>query len=335
MLDIKTSVLVPDFIEFSKVYRIEAIPSRDSDELAKKGLGTFPGITQTVTATWDDKLKKFANTGLDENATNVLKLPADKRKEVQERIIAKREELELLIGIPGYLKPTSEAWLSELCITEIEVGQDLKIRVNGHTNELRPAENYKDAISLAIIFASPSFPKSKADISEPEYKNAKFYLTTSEETTNYNKGKIQKTRKANIEMAKLFEESKNKQRAWEIAFKLSLVNKQKVDSEVLEMKMQDAIFNDKTGKTLDAFLELCEMDNVTLNVHTLFQQGINLNIITITPDGYYAKGADTYRKADDGKEESIKFLLAAGNEMKLAELKSDVENRKKRQRVLG
>ena len=116
---------------------------------------------------------------------------------------------------------------------------------------------------------------------------------------------------------------------------MRLVNVEKVSPEVLETKIHDAIFNDKTGKTLDAFLELCEMDNVTLNVHTLFQQGINLNIITITPDGYYAKGADTYRKADDGKEESIKFLLAAGNEMKLAELKSDVENRKKRQRVLG
>ena len=92
----------------------------------------------------------------------------------------------------------------------IEVGQDLKIRVNGHTNELRPAENYKDAISLAIIFASPSFPKSKADISDPEFRNSRFYLTTSEETSNFNKSKIQKTRKANIEMAKLFEESKNK-----------------------------------------------------------------------------------------------------------------------------
>ena len=291
-----------DFIDFSKVYRIEAIPSRDSEELARKGLGTFPGITQTVTATWDDKLKKFANTGLDENATNVLKLPADKRKEVQERIIAKREELETIMGMPGYLKPTSEAWLSDLCITEIEVGQDLKIRVNGHTNELRPAENYKDAISLAIIFASPSFPKSKADISEPEYKNAKFYLTTSEETTNYNKGKIQKTRKANIEMAKLFEESKNKQRAWEIAFKLGLVNKQKVDAEVLEMKMQDAIFNDKTGKTLEAFLDACELDNATLAIHNMFQQAINIGVVRVSPDGNYHRGHNNYRKT---KHESI------------------------------
>jgi|LakMenEpi03Aug12_release.lakeMendotaPanAssembly.Ray.scaffolds.fasta_scaffold50794_3 hypothetical protein len=324
--------MITDFIDFSKVYRIEAIPSRDSEELAKKGLGTFPGITQTVTATWNDKLKKFANTGFDENDTVVLRLPADKRKEVQERIIAKREELETLMGMPGYLKPTSEAWLSELCITEIEVGQDLKIRVNGHTNELRPAENYKDAISLAVIFSNPTFPKTKSDISDPEYKNAKFYLTTSEETTNFNKGKIQKTRKANIEMAKLFDEAKNKQRAWEIAFKLGLVNKQKVDGEVLEMKMQDAVFNDKTGKTLEAFLEACEFDNATLTIHNMFQQGINIGVIRVSPDGYYHRGHNNYRKT---KQDSIAYLMSAGMEVEMAELRSEVEGRKKKHNAIG
>lgn len=321
-----------EFIDFSKVYRIEAIPSRDSDELAKKGLGTFPGITQTISATWDDRLKKFANTGFDENAPEILRLPAEKRKEVQERTLAKREELETLIGIPGYLKPTSEAWLSDLCITEIEVGQDLKIRVNGHNNELRPAENYRDAISLAIIFSNPGFPKSKSEVSEPEYKNAKFYLTTSEETANFNKGKIQKTRKANIEMAKLFDEAKNKQRAWEIAFKLGLVNKQKVDAEVLEMRMQEAVFNDQTGKTLEAFLEACELDNATLAIHNMFQQGITTGVIRVSPDGYYHRGHTNYRKT---KQDSIAYLMSPGMEVEMAELRSEVEGRKKKHNAIG
>lgn len=324
--------MITDFIDFSKVYRIEAIPSRDSEELARKGLGTFPGVTQTISATWNDKLKKFANTGFDENDPAILRLPADKRKEVQERVIAKREEIEALIGIPDYLKPNSEAWLSDLCITEIEVGQDLKIRVNGHTNELRPAESYKDAITLAVIFNNPNFPKSKADISNPEFKNARFYLTTSEETSNFNKTAIQKTRKANIEMSKLFEESKNKQRAWEVAFKLGLVNKQKVDAEVLEMRMQDAIFNDKTGKTIEAFLEACELDNATLAIHNMFQQAINTGVIRVSPDGYYHRGHNNYRKT---KQDSIAYLMSAGMEVELAELRSEVEGRKKKHNAIG
>lgn len=321
-----------EFIDFSKVYRIEAVPSRDSEELAKKGLGTFPGITQTVSASWNDRLKKFANTGFDEHAPEILRLPTEKKEEVQKRIVAKREELEALMGMPGYLKPTSEAWLSDLCITEIEVGQDLKIKVNGHTNELRPAENYKDAITLALIFSSPTFPKSKSDINNPEYKNAKFYLTTSEETVNFNKGKIQKTRKANIEMAKLFDDGKNKKRAWEIAFKLGLVNKQKVDAEVLEMKMHDAVFNDKTGKTLEAFLEACELDNATLAIHNMFQQAINLGVVRVSPDGYYHRGHNNYRKT---KHESITYLMSAGMETELGELRSETERRKEKHNAIG
>lgn len=324
--------MTTEFIDFSKVYKIEAIPSRDSEELARKGLGTFPGITQTVSATWDDRLKKFANTGFDENAPDILRLEPEKRAEVQKRVLEKREEIEALMGMPGYLKPTSEAWMSELCITEIEVGQDLKIRVNGHTNELKPAENYKDAITLAVIFSNPGFPKSKADISDPEFRNAKFYLTTSEETSNFNKGKIQKTRKANVEMAKLFDESKNKQRAWEIAYKLDLVNKQKVDADVLEMRMNDAIFNDKTGKTIDAFLETCEMDNATLAIHNMFKSAIATGVIRVSPDGYYHRGHSNYRKT---KQESIAYLMSPGMEIELAELRSEVEGRKKKHNAIG
>jgi len=321
-----------DFIDFSKVYRIEAIPSRDSEELARKGLGTFPGITQAISASWNDRLKKYDRTGFDENAPDVLRLPSEKKKEAQERIIEKRKELESLIGVPDYLKPTSEAWLSEICMVEIEVGADMKIRVNGHGNELRPAENYRDAISLALIMNNPNFPKSKADISKPEYRNSKFYLTTSEETTEFNKSKIQKSRKANIEMSKLFDESKNKQRAWEVAFKLGLVSKQKVDSEVLEMRMQEAIFNDKTGKTMTEFLEACELDNATLAIHNMFQQGINMGVIRVSSDGYYHRGHVNYKKT---KQDSILYLLAAGMEIELGELRSEVENRKKKHNAIG
>lgn len=321
-----------EFIDYSKVYRIEAIPSKDIKELGDKGLATFPGITQYVTAVWNDTLKKYDKTGLDENAPDVLRLPTDKREAVQKRIKEKREELEALMGNPGYLKSTSDAWITNVCITEIEVGQDLKIRVNGHSNELRPAENYKDAISLSILMNSDSFPKSRADIYKPEYRGAKFYLTTTEETSEVNKGNLQKRKKAYNQLSELFDSGKNKQRAWEVAFKIGLVNKQKVDAEVLETKIHDAIFNDKTGKTLDAFLEACELDNSTLLIHNMFQQAINTGVIRVSPDGYYHRGHVNYRKT---KQESVEYLLAPGNEVELGELRSEVESRKKKHNAIG
>lgn len=319
-------------IDFSKVYRIEAIPSRDSKELADKGLSTFPGITQGLSASWNDLLKKYEGTGFDEHAPEVLRLPVEKRVEVQKRIKEKREELESLIGKPDYLKPTSDAWMSELCMMHIEVGQDLKIRVNGGTNELRPAESYKDAIALALIMNSKTFPKCKADIHKPEYKNAKFYLTTSEETATFTKEALQKKKRGYVELSKLFDEGKNKQRAWEIAFKLGLVNKQKVESDVLEEKLHNAIFLDKTGKTLESFLDACKLDNSTLLVHNMFQQAINMGVVRVSSDGVYHRGVVNYRKT---KQESIEYLLSAGNEVELGELRGEVDSRKKKHSAIG
>lgn len=322
-----------EFIDYSKNYRIEPIPSKDVKELAEKGLGTFPGITQYITASWNDTLKRYENTGFDENAPDVLRLSADKKAEVQKRIKAKREEIEQLAGLPeGYLKPTSDAWITDLCIGQIEVGQDLKTRINGHSNILKPSESYKDAIVLTLLMNNSKFPKNKADLVKPEFKNAKFYLTTDDEIASMTKGTLQKKKQAYLNLSELFDDKKNKQRAWEVAFKLGLVNKQKVDTDVLELKMHDAIFNDKTGKTLEAFNEACELDNATLLIHNLFQQGINLAVVRVNSDGIYHRGVANYRAT---KQESIEYLMSPGNETELGELRSAVEGRKKKHNAIG
>jgi hypothetical protein len=98
------------------------------------------------------------------------------------------------------------------------------------------------------------------------------------------------------------------------------------------MKMQDAVFNDKTGKTLEAFLEACEFDNATLTIHNMFQQGINIGVIRVSPDGYYHRGHNNYRKT---KQDSIAYLMSAGMEVEMAELRSEVEGRKKKHNAIG
>ena len=107
---------------------------------------------------------------------------------------------------------------------------------------------------------------------------------------------------------------------------------ERVDAEVLEMKMQDAIFNDKTGKTLEAFLDACELDNATLAIHNMFQQAINIGVVRVSPDGYYHRGHNNYRKT---KHESISYLMSAGMETELGELRSEVEGRKKKHNAIG
>jgi hypothetical protein len=319
-------------IDFSKVYKIEAVPSKTHEELAKKGLGKYPGTMQTISVVWDDNLRKYVNTGLDEFAPEVLRIPdTTKRKEVQEWIKKTKEEIETRMGRPDYLSTTSDVWTSDLCVVHIEVGQDLKIRVNDNsTNELNPAQSYRDAIALLILMNSPKFPKSKEDLSNQGYRDARFYITTSEEISHGVKTTTQKIKKVWVALSDLFDNSKNKTKAREIAFFLGITGREEVDIDVLEEKMTQVVTTDKTGKMRDVFLEAVEMDNTTLAIHNLFKDGLNYRMITMSPDGYYHRGTVNYRQTKDA---SIEYLLTSGMELELAELKNDVEKAKKKHRV--
>ena len=204
--------------DFSKVYRIEAIPSKDQPELAKKGIGAFPGTTQVVSVGFDRNLQKAIFTGLDENAPEVLTLPEKEKEDAINWIQENKKTLEAKIGKPGYLDSTSDGWFSDLATIYLETRQDLKISVNGHDNYLKPAINHKDAIALLVLFNNPSFPKSKKDISKPEYKDSKFYITTDEELDTVVKGKLSTKKKVYVYLNELFKEGSNTQRPWEIAY---------------------------------------------------------------------------------------------------------------------
>jgi hypothetical protein len=48
-------------VDLSKTYRIEAVPSKNQPELAKKGVGTYPGTFQAITVNYDRVLNKAIN----------------------------------------------------------------------------------------------------------------------------------------------------------------------------------------------------------------------------------------------------------------------------------
>lgn len=318
-------------IDYSKEYRIEAIPSREIKEFAEKGVGTFPGITQSVSVSWNDMLKKCENTGFDENAKEVLQIKDTvERKKLQETIVENRKHFEELLGLPNSLTPHSDLWLGEIGRVTIQVGQDLKIRVNGNgDNVLRPATNYRDAIALAVLLNNPNFPKSKAEVSEPKYVHSKFYITTKEEVSTLNKAEVQKTKKAYIEMDKLFESGKSKTRPFEVAYALGVMGYGEENLEKIESTLYDIIFNDKTKKTLDKFLEICSWDNTTLSTKNMFQLGIEFGVIGVNRDGYY-RGKTNYRSTI---EDSVNLLLSPGSEVELAGLREAVNKMKKKYNV--
>ena len=320
-------------IDFSLNYRVEAIPDKNQPEMAAKGIGVYPGTTQIIYAGYNNTLQRFVGTGLDEFDPKVLSLPADKRKEVTDKIKEKREELEAKIGSPGFLSPTSEGWVSDLTTVNISVGEDLKVRVNGHSNVLKPSENYKDAIALLLLFADDKFPKSKVDVGDPSFKGAKFYLTTDAELGKISKEGKTKKRKAYAFLEDMFDEKNpKKDKAWEVAYFLGLTNKQPdaVSIDELDTALDKAV--NGSEELRNKFLEACEMDNTKLLVFNLLKKGINSSVIKVQKEGYYHFGATNLRTT---KEESVDFLLKAGNETLLAELRSEVTKKAKNRKALA
>lgn len=318
-------------IDFSHNYRIESIPSKESKELAEKGLGSYPGTTFQYSVKYDYLLNRYTNTGLDINSKEVLGLNKEDREKATEWIKGTKEELESLIGMPDYLDVTKDGWLSDLCQVTIEVTENLMIRVNGHDNILRPSTNYKDKIALLILFNNPDFPKSKNDLGDPRFRQSKFYLTTDGETTTINRDKINRKRQANGYMADLFGKEPKYERAWQIAFYLGLVKKQGTDTTDLEIHMESSIFSEKDKDIMDKFIEACEMDNATLLIYNMFQIGVNTALIRVTADGY-SRGHVNYKKT---KDESVQYLLTSGMATELASLREEIAKKSKKQKALA
>lgn len=313
-------------VDLSKNYRIESVPSKSIPQLAEKGIGSYPGTMVVIRPSWDYNLNKAKNTGLDENDPEVLQMNPEDRKEAIAWIKECRKNLEARIGQEGYLAPSSDGWSSELATVMLETAQDLKIKVNDHDNVLRPMMNHKDAISLLILMNDPTFPKSKKDTSNPKYRNAKYYITTEEEKDEQSKGEIQKTRKANIKMAELFDNGENKDKAWQLAFYMGLVRKQDASLIELEKTLQSAVFGDKTGETLNKFLEACELKNADLLLNNMFNQAINFGIVKVGSDGMYYRGNSNYRKSI---ADSVSYLQMPDMATELAGLREEVQKKLK------
>lgn len=316
-------------IDTTKNYVIKGKPSFLHEELGKKGLSLYPGTSYTVSPIFDDKLKKYV-TGLDEYSREIESIQdITKREEERTAIKAVREDLERKIGVPGILSPTSPDW--ETKNVTIEVGQDLKIRVNGGSNTLKPSEFYQDHLVCLILFNSPDIPKSKDESFEPRFKDAPFYITSEDEINGEYKGKMQKTKRMFAELNNLFPSDGKKtiahKKAKEVSKYLGLVGLERIGIEELEVTLTEALTNDKKGDFVTKFLTACEMPEQYLLVHNMFKSGIDNRVISLSPSGYYHRGVVNYRKTI---KESVEFLQIPDNAVELAQLKEDVANAEKR-----
>ena len=321
-------------IDTTKVYTIEPkLSVGDTIGLATEGLSRHVGTIKSFTVAFDELTQKY-DTGLDEFSPRVTTLPTGIREARIEWIKSTRSNLEKLIGKEGILDArNADFW--NIWKVAIEVGQDKKIRLMGSHPQFQPQNFWSHALALITLAVGGDIPLNKKDSGNPRYKDAQFYLSTSEEELTLSKDRVKKSRQRNVEMEKLFPMSGgtggNFERAWSIAYLLGVQKEVNIGIEKLEEVLE--IFSPQP-EYLDRFLNLCKMEDSELAIDVLIKKAINYDVIKFrTEDKMYYRGGHNFRSTES---EVAKYFKVNQNEpivgRELIEIKDAVSKRDAKQK---
>lgn len=318
-------------IDLTKTYKVEQkVNQGDLQGLDKEGLSRHVGTIKQFGVAYNELTRKF-RTGLDENAPEVRSLQTKEKEEKIEWIKATKESLETLIGSKGILDPTNEDFWG-LWSVNIEVGQDKILKLFGQHPFFNPSLHWQHALALITLEANDSLPMSKKESGNPKYKDAQFYITTTEEEVTMSKGKIRMTRERAKYMSDLFDGTGKYDRACMIAYLMN-AQKEPVGIEKLEEVLE--IYSNQP-EWLPKFLELNKMEDSELELRTTIAKAINYDVIQFHPaDKIYYRGGHNFRNTEETTVGYFKTNLAEPTvarefmEIKSAVLKRDGKKKQK------
>lgn len=313
-------------VDYTKRYRIEALPSKRVKELAEMGVGSFNGTTRISKPAYHRLMKKTVETGLDENDQYILNLPEDKRIELQTKIVERRKALEKKLGVPDSLLPTSDIWQDEpLTMCEIKIEGDFSINVNNSgSNILDPKRSLRDELCLQILLNKKDFPKGLEEAKK--MPDAIFYLTDDDAVVSAKRESSMSKMKAYKLWYEMLE-SKDKKRMIYIATYLDVISPLSAYTESLANSFEGWIgFEEKTGSNVDKFLQACEVDEQKIKAVGILKKAYGLGLIARATNGNLSRGRVEYRQSYDT---SAEFLLSVGQEVEYSELYNEVAKRSK------
>jgi len=269
------------------------------EQLGQYNLSKFPNTGDYYGPLYDDNLRRYL-TGLDENDPIVLRIPDKKERETrQAEIIETRQRLEALIGTDLTYK--NEPFWNGYLIPMV-------VNMRGDVRTFDADVNPLDELALIVLKRRGEIPMSKAEMHDPRYKNAKFYLTTDVEETSFNKVKIRADRKRGNLMTELFDsESANYDRAWNIAFYLGLKPKKGQSFDKLEEDLElFTTVGNELENSLEKFFDAMKLSNEDLIVANSIKRAYSYGIIKYNKtDKLYYRGGLNFRPTI---EESIVYL---------------------------
>lgn len=286
------------------------------DQLGQYNLSKYPNTGDYLCPLYNSMLKRYL-TGLDENDPQILKITDKKDRDTKQKEVKElREQLEATIGTD--LSYKNEAFWDGYVIPFV-------VDISGNVREFHPETNPLDQLALVVLKRRGDIPFSKAEMYDPKFKDAKFYLTSEEEEVSFNKTKIRLERKRSVEMTNLFDsEERGYDRAWNIAFYLGLKPKKNQSFDKLEEDLEVyTTEGNKYENTLENFLEAVKLSNEDLIIANTFKRAVSYGIIKYNQsDKLFYRGGVNYRTTE---KESVEYFKTPDMAGELAELINKVK----------
>jgi hypothetical protein len=251
-------------------------------------------------------------TGLDENALDIMNLPAEQAKKRSSEVKKKRESLEKLLGKD--LTPDSPFWGEFMLVLEDELTLD----------PLNPLDQLVEIVLLANRYVAPSEEAIKND---EDYHGTIFYLHREEEVLTR---KAQKDQKKDAAISRLFVLHEDNPAFVKMLvadiFGFDTSIDISVDQAYLKLKSfitgEDDEDEVDVEKNIKVFMAAVKKKPEELMLKQIFNKAVKKKIVKKRGDTY-SRGEEVYGKSYD---EALEYLLLPENSGELAFLKSEIDD---------
>lgn len=241
-------------------------------------------------------------TGFDEYSKHLNKLPAEVKEQEFEKLKAKREKFEKLLGVED-LSATSNYWENYLITFETERPLDL-------TNPI-------DEMKFEIIKANKFAMDNTEQMYDPEYSDANYLIILENEEVTEKINKTRKFNKAVRELEDLHDNNPDKLRT--IAMYLDLPVKENTPATNVYDFVNTFLQNDG----FERFLAAASASKEEITAKILFRKALKYKVIR-QHGGLYQRGNITLGTS---QEKTIDYLMDPENAGEVTSIMDEIDHK--------
>jgi hypothetical protein len=249
-------------------------------------------------------------TGIDENAYDIVALPAVQRAEKMAKVKAEREELERVLGVS--LVPEAAYWDKFF----VALGEEIKY----------DPLNAKHRLLIHFLTANRYVAPSLEDIENTDgYENTMFYLFKKEEETSKT---VKKTKILNKATAKLEEIESSPTKMKIVAGYIFGYDPKsaELDADTAYLKLSEYLSEapeKEKYERAELFVDVCSKDQEELMTKIILDKAINKHVVHVR-GGVYKRNDFIYGNSYD---EALEFLADPANSGELISLGKEVQGK--------